>query len=318
MDVVNLPVTVLMPAYNAADYIREAIDSVLKQTFRDFELLIINDGSRDETEAIIRSYTDPRIRLYSQENRGVTGALNYGLQLARGKYIARFDADDICYPERLQIQYDYMEAHPGCVLAGGASDYIDKDGRFLFEWQPPAYDSEAIRQQITSVCPFDHPAVMYVREVALQAGGYPKGAIHFEDHLFWVRFFDFGSVANLAVPLIRHRFNPGSVTIDERWRGPEFKQIKYRSVRNGYITDEDAARLKEIVSVQDIKKYKDAAYYTMIAKKYLWNRHQPAEARANLRKALSIMPLKAAPYLLYLLSFLPEQWIRSLYRKAKA
>lgn len=317
MNLTSPPVTVLMPAYNAAEYIREAIDSVLRQTFTDFELLIINDGSEDETEAIIRSYTDPRIRLFSQENQGVAGALNYGLQHARGKYIARFDADDICYPERLQIQYAYMEAHPGCVLLGGASDYIDKDGQYLFEWQPAAYETETIRQQITSACPFDHPTVIYVKEVALKAGGYPTGAIHFEDHLFWTRFFDFGTVANLDVPLIRHRFNPGSVTIDERWRGQEFKHIKYRSIRNGYITDRDAARLKEIVRDQDIKKYKDTAYYTMVGKKYLWNHYQPAKARAHLRRALAIMPLKTEPYLLYLLSFLPGSWIRKLYRAVK-
>ncbi len=312
------PVTVLMPAYNAGLYIREAIDSVLQQTFTDFELLIVNDGSTDDTEALIRSYSDPRIRIFSQENQGVTGALNRGLQLARGKYIARFDADDICYPDRLAVQYDFMEANPGCVLLGGASDYIDKDGHYLFEWQPSAYESEQLRKEIRTTCPFDHPTVMYVREVALEAGGYPQGAIHFEDHLFWTRFFDFGTVANLSKPLIRHRFNPGSVTIDEKWRGPEFKRIKYTSVANGYITEGDAARLKEIVRTQDVAKYKDAAYYTMIAKKYLWNRHEPFKARLHLHKAIGIMPLKAEPYLLYLLSFLPGSWIRGIYRRAKS
>src|SRR5690606_24296443 len=103
---------------------------------------------------------------------------------------ARFDADDICYPDRLAVQYAFMESNPGCVLLGGASDYIDKDGHYLFEWQPPAYESEQLREKIRTTCPFDHPTVMYIREVALQAGGYPPGAIHFEDHLFWTRFFD--------------------------------------------------------------------------------------------------------------------------------
>lgn len=311
------PVTVLMPAYNAAAYIREAIDSVLAQTFTDFELLIINDGSTDETEAIIKSYTDPRIRLYTQENKGVIGALNYGLQLARAKYIARFDADDVCYPERLAIQYAFMEASPGLVLLGSASDYIDKDGHYLFEWQPPAYESARLQEILLHDVPFDHPAVMYVKDVALKLGGYPKGAIHFEDHLFWVHFFDHGKAANLAQPLIKHRFNPESVTIDEKWRGKEFREIKYRSIHNGFVSDADEKRLREILKTQDFRKYKEAAYYSMIGKKYLWNQHQSARARANLRKAISVMPLRREPYILYMLSFLPESMVTRIYQYLK-
>src|ERR1700754_2088364 len=91
-------ITVLMPAYNAGKYIGEAIESVLEQTFTDFELLIVNDGSTDNTAAIIQSFTDPRIVLIQQPNLGVAAALNNGLKHARAEYIARFDADDICYP----------------------------------------------------------------------------------------------------------------------------------------------------------------------------------------------------------------------------
>src|SRR5258708_34774335 len=100
MDI-NLPkVTVLMPAYNADKYIAEAITSVLEQSFTDFELLIINDGSTDETVNVVRSFNDPRIVLINQDNKGIASALNAGLNCARSPYIARFDADDICYPNR--------------------------------------------------------------------------------------------------------------------------------------------------------------------------------------------------------------------------
>jgi glycosyltransferase involved in cell wall biosynthesis len=310
-------ITVLMPAYNATAYIREAIESVLVQSYADFEFLIINDGSTDDTEAIIRSYSDERIRVYTQENKGVIGALNQGLQLAKGKYIARFDADDICYPNRLLEQHNYMTAHPDCVLLGGASDYIDKDGNFLFEWQPLVYDTGSIREKILTECPLDHPTVMFEKEVAIKSGGYPEGALHFEDHLFWTQFFKYGNVANLKMPLIKHRFNPDSVTIDEKWRGKIFNEIKYRSIRNGFITPADKEHLKNIVKHQDVKKYKDAAYYSMIAKKYLWNQHDSIKARAHLSKAISIIPYKMEPYLLYLLSFLPENIIKLLYKKAK-
>lgn len=310
-------ITVLMPAYNAADYIEEAIDSVLAQTFTDFELLIINDGSTDNTEQIISRYRDPRVRLHTQPNAGVIGALNKGLELSRSALIARFDADDVCYPHRLQVQYDFMQQHPDYVLVGSAADYIDKDGEYLFEWQPVAYTHDELQQAIYHTCPFDHPAIMYRRDVALKLGGYPKGAIHFEDHLFWTAFFAEGKLCNLRDRLIKHRFNPASVTIDERWRGPEFKKIKYDSIKQGYITESDAARLKEILVKQDFGKYKEAAYYSMIGKKFLWNNYQPQKARFNLQKAMSITPLKPEPYILYALSFLPQGMISSIYKLIK-
>src|SRR5882757_7271659 len=108
MDIKSPKVTVLMPAYNAGKYIGEAISSVLGQSFVDFELLIVNDGSTDDTEKIIRSFHDSRIVMIRQENKGVSAALNLGLAHARAPYIARFDADDICLPNRLKVQYEFI------------------------------------------------------------------------------------------------------------------------------------------------------------------------------------------------------------------
>ncbi len=309
--------TVLMPAYNAAPFLREAVDSVLAQTFIHFELLIINDGSTDETGTILASYADPRIRVFRQENAGVTGALNAGLKLATGTYIARFDADDICYPHRLQVQHDYLIAHPDCVLLGSASDYIDEEGNDLFEWQPDAYDHAGLAKAILHTSPFDHPTIVYPRLLALELGGYPAGAIHFEDHLFWTRFFSRGTVANLPQPLIKHRFNAQSVTIDERWRGPQFREIKYRSVQAGSVSPADAEALKRLLKTQDLHHYKKAAYHAMMGKKYLWNRPNPAKARAHLRQAMGFIPTKPELYALWILSFLPHSWTKALYRKLK-
>ena len=105
-------VTVLMPAYNAGSYIAEAIRSVLAQSFTDFELLIVNDGSTDNTGRIIRSFTDSRITVIDQANQGIAAALNTGLSKAKAPYIARFDADDICLPGRLQNQFDFLSYTP--------------------------------------------------------------------------------------------------------------------------------------------------------------------------------------------------------------
>src|SRR5688572_20456536 len=121
-------VTILMPAYNTALYISEAINSVLTQDFTDFELLIIDDGSTDDTVRIIKSFTDPRVRLIRQKHAGIAAALNRGLQEAEGEYIARFDADDICLPGRLCRQVDFLESHPDYVICGGEAEYISDQG----------------------------------------------------------------------------------------------------------------------------------------------------------------------------------------------
>ncbi|MCD6661765.1 MAG: glycosyltransferase family 2 protein, partial [Lentimicrobium sp.] len=99
-------VSILMPVYNGRDYLRPAIDSLLAQTFTDFEMIVVNDGSKDDSQAIIESYNDPRIVLINQQNQGVARSLNNGLKIARGKYIRRHDADDISTPDSLQIQVD--------------------------------------------------------------------------------------------------------------------------------------------------------------------------------------------------------------------
>ena len=122
MNSVEPKVTVLMPAYNAERYIADAISSVLEQTFADFELLIINDGSTDNTGRVIASFNDERIVLINQPNRGVSAALNVGLSHARAPNIARFDADDICYPDRLKIQYDFITSYPEYSIVGSAAD----------------------------------------------------------------------------------------------------------------------------------------------------------------------------------------------------
>ena len=112
-------VTVLMPVYNAEQYLREAIGSILHQTFTDFEFIIINDGSTDRSEEIIKSYTDTRIRYYKNEsNLKLIATLNKGFDLAGGKYIARMDADDISLPNRLQLQFELMEKNPEVGLCG--------------------------------------------------------------------------------------------------------------------------------------------------------------------------------------------------------
>lgn len=306
-----------MPAYNAGKYISEAITSVLEQSFADFELLIVNDGSTDDTADIINSFNDERIVVLSQENKGVAAALNNGLRHARAPYIARFDADDVCYPYRLQVQYDFITSHPYYSIIGSGVDYTDVNGDLIFTWQPDALSHNQIRQLSYRICPFIHSSVFYKRDTVLNAGGYNELAYTFEDHFLWAGILKHEKAFNLNQPLIKVRLNAESVTIDEKWRTGKFRQIKYNALRKGSITEAEGRRLSEIGIKQLSPRIKKGAYYALLGKKYLWNNYQPEKARENLLKTLSISPLHLKNYFLLLMSFLPERMLMSLYQLGK-
>jgi glycosyltransferase involved in cell wall biosynthesis len=314
----DIPVTILMPAYNTEAYIREAIGSVLAQTFRDFELLIVNDGSTDQTESIIRSYPDSRIRLINQSNQGVSAALNTGLKQARGKYIARFDADDICYPERIQVQYDFMSLHPDYVLTGSDATYMDREGEYLFYYSTLGHTNKEINEKIKTYCPFIHSSVMYIREIALELGGYDPGAHTFEDYLLWMKFITRGKVCNFNAPLIHVRLNPESITIDEKLRGNRYRALKKEILFGGKpVTEHQELRLRSILQKQHFQRFKQYSYYILIAKKYLWDNPNPAKGREYLNKAKRLKPFSASVYGLLLLSLLPDKMVRYLHRTMK-
>ena len=307
-------ITVLMPAYNVGKYIGEAIESVLQQSFTDFEFLIVNDGSTDNTADVISLFDDPRIVMIYQDNQGVALALNKGLKYARAPYIARFDADDVCYPERLQLQYDFMIANPEYSIVGSGCDYIDMDGTYLFTATPPALHNEDIQQLNHTICPFNHPTVFYKKEVILKAGGYNEHAYAFEDHFLWVNIMEGQKVYNFSQPLIKLRLNPGSITIDEKWRPRKFLEIKYSTLKNRSITPQEGKQLAEIGEKQYSAKIKEGSYYALCAKKLLVNNYHPQKARLHVAQAISIAPFRFDNYLLYLVSYLPEKLINWLHK----
>ena len=307
--------TVLMPAYNAEKYIAEAIVSILNQTFTDFELLIINDGSTDNTKKLIERFTDERIRLINQTNQGISAALNIGLLNAKAGIIARFDADDICYPERLEKQYIFLAQHRDYVLAGSDAEYIDENGEFVFESVLAGYTDEEIRNLPYTVCPFYHPTVAYRKDAIIEAGMYDVNAHSFEDHLLWRRVIQLGKVHNIKECLIKYRYNPDSITIDERWRTKRFREIKSEALQKAAITEKNGIELLCILKKQNNKKIKVGAYYLLLGKKYLWNNYQPEKARSNLRKAIVNNPARLDSYVIMLLSFSPKSFINWLYAK---
>lgn len=232
----NTPaLTVLMPVYNAEKYLREAIDSILQQTFADFEFLIIDDCSTDASSAIISSYADPRIRIVSNtENMGISATLNKGVELCRTELIARMDADDISYRDRLQKQYDFFLSHPDHAL-------IYSWAREVTVRKEPVVIEE-YRQDFFYYCSnFEnwiyHPTVMYKRNAVIDVGGY--GVFYCEDYdLFWKMARKF-KVGCLSEVLLDYRLSDESlcrVVRKDEYEAAHHEQV-VRNIR--YFTGEE-------------------------------------------------------------------------------
>lgn len=205
-------VTVLMPVRNGASHVRAAIDSILGQTFADFEFLILDDGSTDSTPEILRSLSDPRVRVVTHpRNIGLVPTLNEGLELARGTFIARQDHDDISHRDRLQRQVAYLLQHPECALLGTEAFATIGDEERAYRLLRPA-GAEAIRWYLCFDNAFIHSSVMFRRDVLWREyGGYPQ-SLHSEDYALWSRVAATRETANLAEPLLRYREHAASVT----------------------------------------------------------------------------------------------------------
>lgn len=206
-------VSVVLPAYNAELYLKEAIDSVLAQTFTDFELIILNDGSTDQTESIILSYDDPRIvYVKNEQNLGLIGTLNKGMALAKGKYIARMDADDICFPERFAKQVDFLEQNIEYVICGTSAYRFQNSILDRKAFNVPIND-ENIRIRLFFNSSFIHPSVMLRTEVVkvhnLKFSEYFKYA---EDYYFWMDLLQYGKGFNLREKLLYYRVVENSQT----------------------------------------------------------------------------------------------------------
>ena len=238
-------VSVLMPAYNAAEHIREAIDSILEQTFTDFEFLIINDGSTDNTVDIISEYDDPRIKLvHNDGNKGLIYSLNYGLEIAQGKYIARMDADDIAMDTRLEKQVRFLEDNPDTSILGTAFIFMGTP----HEMHHPNYNEE-IRIKLLDDGAFAHPTVM-MRKDSIDSNNirYNGDYKYIEDYQFWVEAAIKNlKMANLDEVLLQYRQHSNQVSSQKYNEQEETKQrikLEYLSHYFGKYMNVD-----ELVSV---------------------------------------------------------------------
>jgi glycosyltransferase involved in cell wall biosynthesis len=207
-------VSVAMPAYNAENYIAAAIESILGQSFRDFELIIIDDGSTDDTLRIINKYseTDERVVvLKNDRNLGVNRTMNKGIEAARGKYIAIMNADDISLPERLEKEVRFLEENSEVGIVGGAMVVVNATGRVLGDRCYYTRDEE-IRKHIFRFSPFSHPTVMIRRTILDKSGLYDPHYESASDYELYFRIGLHAKFANLEDKLIKYRIITGSLT----------------------------------------------------------------------------------------------------------
>jgi glycosyltransferase involved in cell wall biosynthesis len=207
----NPKLTVLMPVYNGYKYLQEAINSILNQSFADFEFLIINDGCTDNSTEVIESYSDKRIHYINrQKNRGLSYTLNEGIDLAKGIYIARMDCDDISLPTRLEKQIKFLEQNPEIGILGTSMQVISDQGMKLGLWEVANEDLN-IRWVSLVRTPFVHPTIMIRKDILKQNNLYYLDVVS-EDYELWTRLLQYTKGANLQETLYKYRLNKGSLT----------------------------------------------------------------------------------------------------------
>ena len=207
-------ISIIIPVFNSDRFIQSSILSVLRQTFSDFELCIIDDGSTDHTLTIVERLqaSDSRIRVLSRPNTGYVIALNELLEIATAPLVARMDADDICLPDRLAHQVAFMDAHRAVVASAGDFDLIDDRDRLIGRVQHPLHDTDIQAALLKGTSCLCHPAVIMRREAVLAAGGYRPDRYGAEDLDLWLRLGERGKLANIRQRLLLYRMHINSVS----------------------------------------------------------------------------------------------------------
>ena len=223
-------VTVLMSVFNGEEFLRKAVDSILSQTYKDFELLVIDDCSTDHSADILRSCTDPRLRVvHNPQNLGLTAALNLGLQLSRGDLIARQDADDVSHATRLERQVGFLRQNPHITLLGTQVRIVNETSRVLRPMVLHRCASElGVSWQLLFGNPFVHSSVMFRRAAITDLGGYNESLRYSQDIELWSRVLTRHQGTNLKETLVDYRTHPGSIV---NQRGSEVLESRRHNLR---------------------------------------------------------------------------------------
>jgi GT2 family glycosyltransferase len=254
-----------MAVFNGERYLVEAVESILHQSFRDFEFVILNDGSTDESGKILRDFAqrDPRIRLFDGERRGLTRCLNRGIGLAQGQYLARMDADDVSLPDRFRAQIDYLDANPEILAVGGRARIISPEGWPLGQWIVPIEHKDLDAAHIAGIAgQLIHPTSMMRLDAVRRIGGFDEQWTYAQDYDLWLRLAEIGRLSNLPEIILNYRLHLSSVSFTTR-------RTQYESV----VEIAKAARLRRgmppLVSWVDWESYQ------------AWTGPTPSDSRAR-------------------------------------
>lgn len=210
-------VSVVIAVHNEQRFVRETVDSILRQTMAAFEIIAIDDASTDDTPGILASIRDPRLRIVrNPANLGLTASLNRGLEMAAGEYVARIDGDDVARADRLAMQVDYLRRHPDVGIVGSSRHVVDEDGAFLYEARAIP-DDAGIRWRLLLGNPLAHPTVMIRRSVLTSHRiRYDESFRTAQDYELWTRLLAVTRAANLAEPLLTYRRRPQGISVSRR------------------------------------------------------------------------------------------------------
>lgn len=213
--VVNPTISVVMPVYNSGQFLNQAIESILDQTYTDYEFIIINDGSTDDTESLILSYSDSRIKYFKNSaNLGIVASLNKGIELASGKFLARMDADDVSLRERFEKQLHFMESNPEIAACGSQAFYINIMGTKIGQSSLPVQDDD-IKARLLFRNTFIHPSTFFRTKIVKEIGYNPD--YHYaEDYYLLAQISRKHSVGNLCDPLLLYRIHDGNTTATKK------------------------------------------------------------------------------------------------------
>lgn len=207
-------VSILMPVFNCEAYLNESVPSLLKQSYENFELLIIDDGSTDKSLDILKDFAkqDKRIQVYTQENIGITKTLNKLIEYSKGDFLARMDADDRAFPHRLNAQVEYLKDNPTTTAVGSSYELINEIGQPITVIKLPQKHDQIDTLHLEGHTSMSHPAIMMRKKSVVEVGGYDENIPTAQDIDLWLRLAEIGLLANLPDPLIQYRVHNQSIS----------------------------------------------------------------------------------------------------------
>lgn len=295
-------VSIVMPVYNGSKFLRESIDSILSQTLTDFEFLIINDGSVDDSELIILSYHDPRIKYVKNEcNLGIVESLNKGVELSKGKYIARMDADDISLPTRIEKQCLYLSQNPTIVACGSLAQSIDKDGKVIGKMIYPI-GTEHIKATHLFNSSFIHPTMLF-KSAILKTHRYESNYEYAEDYFLFSQLLATQTLVNLNEILLYYRVHQDNITANKSAKMAESrKKVHFFQLKNLLNADPqtDLVDILETISINTYTDYTIKQYDAFFHELLIANQLNSVYNQQVFEKVLI------------------EKWFQVLLRKAKS